>query len=67
MHVRARRATLVALYALAPALGGCSYLGWGGDGEDAAQAAAPVPRVEIVIEGVDEERERNALAFLGLA
>ena len=67
MHVRARRATLVALYALAPALGGCSYLGWGSDGEDAAQAAAPVPRVEVVIEGVDEERERNALAFLGLA
>jgi len=59
-------ATVVALLLALSMLQGCSYLGLGGE-DEAAKAAAPTPRVEIVVEGLDEERERNARAYLGLA
>ncbi len=68
MPARARHAIPAALALLLPALGGCSYLGFGGD--EAGAEGTPIaeaPRVEVSIEGLDEERQRNARAYLGLA
>jgi len=66
MPTRSLHATLAACVLALPTLAGCSYLGLGGD-DGGTAAPAPAPRVEIVVEGLDEERERNARAYLGLA
>jgi translocation and assembly module TamA len=68
MPSRRHRAAVVVLLALTAALQGCSFFGRGGDEETAAGAnGEEAPRVVLRFEGLDEDRERNARAFLGLA
>lgn len=67
MPVSCHPVVKTAILVLAYTLGGCSYLGIGDDDASASGDDPPAPpRVEAIIEGLDERQERNVRAYLEL-